>query len=88
MILGWRGSTNFMDAVADLGFFVSSSYRWSKVAKVVKVQGSFMALLEEFMIENEKFILQAIEDYDITEIILTGHSLGGGKLYQSITVTY
>jgi len=78
MILGWRGSANFMDAVADLGFFVSSSYRWSKVAKVVKVQGSFMALLEEFMIENEKFILQAIEDYDITEIILTGHSLGGG----------
>ena len=78
MILGWRGSVTAMYWDRDFGFFTSSSFRWKNVAKMVKVQGPYMALVENCMIEHEDFILNEIKSRGITELILTGHSLGGG----------
>jgi len=78
MIIGWRGSATAMDWDRDFGFYTSSSFRWQNVAKVVKVQGAYISMIEEFMITNEALILTTIKERNITEIILTGHSLAGG----------
>jgi len=78
MIIGWRGSHTIMDWVRDFGFFVGSSFRWSKVAKVVKVQGAYMSMVESFMVTNEEIIFKTIKERNITDLILTGHSLAGG----------
>jgi len=78
MIIGWRGSTTAMDWDRDFGFYISSSFRWQNVAKVVKVQGAYISMIDEFMATNEELILQTIKEKNITEIILTGHSLAGG----------
>ena len=78
MILGWRGSQTVMDWDRNLGFHASSSFRWKNVAKTVKVHGSYLSLVEDCLIEHEDFILKEIKTRGITELIFTGHSLGGG----------
>jgi hypothetical protein len=79
MIIGWRGSATIMDWVRDFGFYISSSFRWYNVGKVVKVQGAYLSMIEIFMVENESFILNTIKTNDITDLIFTGHSLAGSK---------
>jgi len=81
MIIGWRGSYTIMDWVRDFGFFISSSFRWFHVGKVVKVQGAYLSMIDNFMVDNESFILDTIKKDGITDLIFTGHSLAGGKLY-------
>mmetsp|Transcript_18641 Transcript_18641/g.20500 ORF Transcript_18641/g.20500 Transcript_18641/m.20500 type:complete len:507 (-) Transcript_18641:303-1823(-) len=78
LIIGWRGSANAMDWDRDFGFYISSSFRWQNVAKVVKVQGAYISMIEQFMVLHEDLILTTIKERNITEIILTGHSLAGG----------
>jgi len=78
MIIGFRGTHGALDLIHDLGFYLSSSFRWSKVGKVVKVFGGMIPVFENFMVENEQLILKTIEEQNITELLLTGHSLGGG----------
>lgn len=78
LILAWRGSATMMDWDRDFGFYVSSSFRWKEVAKVVKVQGAYLAMLDNCMSAHEDELLKIVEENEITDIILTGHSLAGG----------
>eukprot|EP00985_Skeletonema_marinoi_P021960 scaffold13732_cov86-Skeletonema_marinoi.AAC.4 len=78
MILAWRGSHTAMDWVRDFGFYVASSFRWKNVADVVSVQGAYLACVESCMAKHQDFILKKIKEHDVTEILLTGHSLAGG----------
>ena len=78
MIIAWRGSTSIEDFVRDVGFYISSSQRWKKCGQIVKCHGGFLSLVENFMIDTEAFILKTIQKRKITELIFTGHSLGGG----------
>jgi len=78
LIIGIRGSSSLMDWDRDLAFFLGTSFRWNNCAKVVKVQGGYMALVENLMTDNEDLILQTVHDRNIKEVIWTGHSLAGG----------
>jgi len=78
LILGWRGSVTAMDWDRDFGFSVASSFRWKGVAKTVKVQGAYASLVENALTEHEDNLIRAIKERNIKEVILTGHSLGGG----------
>ena len=77
MILAWRGSYSVMDWVRDFGFYPASSFRWKNVVDVVRVQGSYLACVESKLSTHQDFILQKIKEHGITEMLLTGHSLGG-----------
>jgi len=77
MILAWRGSYSVMDWVRDFGFYPASSFRWKNVVDVVRVQGSFLSCVESKLSTHQDFILQKIKEHGITEMLLTGHSLGG-----------
>ena len=77
MILAWRGSKSVMDWVRDFGFYPASSFRWKSVVDVVRVHGGFLACVESKLSTHQDFILQKIKEHGITEILLTGHSLGG-----------
>ena len=79
MILAWRGSYGgVMDWDRNIGFYASSSFRWKSIAKVVKVHGAYLSLVENTMIEHEDELVTIIQARNITELICTGHSLGGG----------
>ena len=77
MILAWRGSYSVMDWVRDFGFYPASSFRWKSVVDVVRVHGGFLACVESKLSMHQDFILQKIKEHGITEMLLTGHSLGG-----------
>ena len=77
LILAWRGSDSVMDWVRDFGFYPASSFRWKNVVDVVRVQGSYLACVESKLSTHQDFILQKIKEHGITEMLLTGHSLGG-----------
>ena len=81
MILAWRGSSTPMDWIRDFGFFIASSFRWQKVAKVVNVQGAYLALVESNLSKHGDKILEYIREHGVTELLLTGHSLGGTSTY-------
>jgi len=78
LVLAWRGSVTLVDWIRDFGFFVSSSFRWKNVAKVVKVHGGFLAMVDNTMAMHEDRLLEIVKEYGIKQILLTGHSLAGG----------
>ena len=78
LIIGWRGSTTLFDWIRDFSFNVGSSSRWGSLSTVVKAQGGYLSLVEDQLVTNEEFLLNIIEKQNITRIISTGHSLGGG----------
>jgi len=78
MILGWRGSKNPMDYIVDAAFVPLASRSWIKKAPCVRAQGAMLAIVENHMCIHEDFILGEIQRNRIDEIVLTGHSLGGG----------
>jgi len=78
MIIGFRGSASLLDWIRDVNIQPSTSFRWSKVGKVVKVHSGMSSYIDNFMVDNEQLILNTIKERNITELILTGHSLGGG----------
>ena len=65
------------DWLRDFAFHPSSSSRWSKVAESVKVSAGDLSLIETCLGENEDYLIEQIEDHNITQIVTTGHSLGG-----------
>ena len=77
LILCWRGSQTIMDWVRDFSFYPAGSFRWMNVAKVVKVHGGYLSMVENSLSVHEGRLLEIIEKNKITEILLTGHSLGG-----------
>lgn len=78
MILAWRGSSPYTNFVSDLNYPPVTSSKWGKITKNIRVHGGFLPFVEnDFNIHEEK-LLQVMEDKGITELIMTGHSLGGG----------
>jgi hypothetical protein len=78
MIIGWRGSQTLMDWVLDFAFAPMASRSWMHTAPTVRAQGGYCALVENYLSRHEDTILHEIEKHEITELLLTGHSLAGG----------
>lgn len=78
LVLGWRGSSSKMDYIRDGSFYLGSSSCWKSVAKVVKVHAGCLSCVENSIVTHEPELLKIIDEYKIKEILLTGHSLGGG----------
>jgi len=78
LILAWEGSLSAEDWGRNFLFDVATSNRWKDVSKTVAVQGSILSVVENDITNNEDFLIEYIHDNTITEIIFTGHSLGGG----------
>lgn len=77
MILGWQGSTTISDFITDFHMVPVLSSRWSKVSKEIKVHGGFISIIENDLALLDTTIVQKMKDNKITELIMTGHSLGG-----------
>lgn len=78
MILGIRGSSTLMDFIMDIAFAPMANRAWHHTAPALRVHGGFSSYVENFLARNEDYILEEIRSRGITEIICTGHSLGGG----------
>jgi len=78
MILGWRGTSGLMDQLNDVACAPQSSMMWRKHAETIKAQGAMTSVAADDLVTHENDIIKKIIDDGITEIITTGHSLGGG----------
>jgi len=78
MILGWQGTSTTMNFVTDVHIPPASSLRWNGISKDIKVQGGFYSNVENDLANHEADLVKFMEDNNITEVITTGHSLGGG----------
>ena len=63
MILAWRGShgASVMDWDRNVGFYAASSLRLKPIAKVVKVHGGYLSLVENTMIKHEDELVTIIK---------------------------
>jgi len=78
MILGWQGSTTISDGITDFHLVPVSSSRWAERSTEVKAHGGFLSVIENDLTCQESFLIKKMEEHKITEVITTGHSLGGG----------
>mmetsp|Transcript_19681 Transcript_19681/g.29204 ORF Transcript_19681/g.29204 Transcript_19681/m.29204 type:complete len:516 (+) Transcript_19681:106-1653(+) len=78
MILAWKGSGNITDAISDFSYSPVCSGRWANISTGIRVHSGFYSIVENDMATNEPAIFDAMKTHCITELILTGHSLGGG----------
>ena len=81
MIIIWcgtRGTSHPMDIVMDGSFAPLASRAWQHTAPFVRAQGGILALVENYMSLYEKEIQEEIAKRGIENVVLTGHSLGGG----------
>lgn len=92
LILAWRGTSSFMDLIADINFTPAKPFKGEY--KDLAVQGSFYKkargdleskkndiasyIKGKYMIDKTKKVINEPDGKKITRIILTGHSLGGG----------
>ena len=67
-----------MDIVMDGSFAPLASRAWQHTAPFVRAQGGILALVENYMSLYEKEIQEEIAKRGIENVVLTGHSLGGG----------
>jgi len=77
LILGWQGSSSTADWFSNFSFSPILSNRWSNVSKEIRVHGGFAAIIENELALLETTIVKMMEEHKITEVIMTGHSLGG-----------
>jgi len=79
MILGWQGSSNISDFITDFHMVPIVSNRWSNISNEIKIHGGFASIIENDLALLDTTIVQLMNDQKpkITEVIMTGHSLGG-----------
>ena len=77
MIIGWQGSSSVNDWITDSHIVPITSARWSNVSKEIKVHGGFASIIENDLECLDSLIVKKMEESKITELIVTGHSLGG-----------
>jgi hypothetical protein len=75
---GTRGTANPMDIVFDANFAPLASSAWVGVAPHVRAQGGILALVENYMCLYKEVLATEVKSRGIKNLILTGHSLGGG----------
>ena len=80
LILAWRGSMSVVDWTSNLAYAPVSSSRLSTIAPNLRLHSSYNSIVESDLALYHNEIMNAInqDDQDITQIIFTGHSLGGG----------
>lgn len=78
LVLGWRGTTDdIMNMITDINATPATSSRWSHISPDLMVHGGFHPIIENDLAKHEVELVKIMEKYGITEIITTGHSLGG-----------
>jgi hypothetical protein len=75
LIMGWRGSQTIMDWMTDFHAAPVTSARWK--TNQIRVHAGFLAMVESDFVLFEKDLVAQIVARGITEVIFTGHSLGG-----------
>ena len=79
MIIGWRGTTDdIMNVITDLNATPSTCSRWAHISTDLKVHGGFHPIVENDLCSWEAKLVAMMEKHGVTELITTGHSLGGG----------
>lgn len=79
MVLGWRGTTDdIMNVITDLNVTPATSSRWAHVSPDIAVHGGFHPIAENDLCRWESKIVALMEKHGITDLVTTGHSLGGG----------
>ena len=81
LILGWRGSQTLMDWLSDAAYAPVLSSRWSSITPNVRAHSAYSALVESDLALYEKTIIDEIKTRNISQLILTGHSLAGGMAH-------
>jgi len=78
MILAWRGSSTAGNWISDANLPPVTSSRWGGVSKNLRAHAGFFAFAENDICTHEAKIVEMMKQNEITEVIMTGHSLGGG----------
>jgi len=81
MIVGWRGTCTAVDWLQDIAVAPIISKTLNEYAPGLRVHAGMAALVENDMTTNGKTILKHIKDNNVTQVVFTGHSLGGGNAY-------
>jgi hypothetical protein len=77
MILGWRGSTHPTDFLNDAAASPCLNMALGAHAKNIKLQGAMASLMQNDIINHQDKIIEECKNRGITNIVTTGHSLGG-----------
>lgn len=77
MIIGWQGTSDLNDWITDFHMVPITSARWSNISKEIKVHAGFASIIENDLECLDSLIVKKMEENNITELIVTGHSLGG-----------
>ncbi len=78
MVIGWRGTTDdIMNMLTDINATPATSSRWSHISPDLEVHGGFHPIAENDLCRWESRIIELMEKHGITELVTTGHSLGG-----------
>ncbi len=78
LVLAWRGTKkDVMNIITDANATPATSSRWSHISPDLMVHGGFHPIIENDLTRHEVELVEIMEKYGITEIITTGHSLGG-----------
>ena len=76
MILAWRGSSTAGNWISDANLPPVISCRWSGVSKNLRAHAGFFSFAESDICTHETKLLELMKQNEITEMIMTGHSLG------------
>jgi hypothetical protein len=79
LILAWRASKNVIDWITNFSCKPDIDDLWSTTAPNLRAHGGYTNQLKNWWSHYQTKIIGFIKDnHDITEIVFTGHSLGGG----------
>jgi hypothetical protein len=78
MYIAWRGTKTVMDVLIDMDCLPVASPLWHEAYPRIKVHNGMAGKLQNDFLEYIPEIQRLAAKFEVTEIIFTGHSLGGG----------
>lgn len=78
LICAWRGSDAIEDWPINLAATPVHSSSWFESAPGLRAHGGYTATVESDLTKHTAALLKLIEDFGVTRLVFTGHSLAGG----------